>query len=509
MTADAERSRLTNNAILAVLQVVVATAVLFTLFRYLVHTLGAEAVGLWSLVTALTAPTKLGELGLGTTTMRFVAKHLARGGMGDAASAVTTATLTIAGIVLVVSVVAFPCLYWLLPLLTPSAAELSEARQLLPYVVLSIWLAAISNSIRSGLIGCHRADLASWTQMVAQLLWLAASVLLVPKMGLKGLALGQALQHAFFLTVGVYLLRQQLPGLRSCSSLWSRNRLSEMWVDGVMQQLVSLATLLGEPVAKVIIGHFGGLAILGFFEMANRFVGQVRLLLASANQVLVPYFTKLSETTKDGVTLSYVRNVRTMTLAGSILFSVVGVTLPFIGSIWVGKDVDIFVTVGLLLCVGWFVNLLSVPAFFANVSAGHLHINLFGQIATGLASAAVGVAVGFYFGVASVVGWPVGLVSGAVVVMWLSHRRQRLSIAAVFDIRSVAPLVLGSAVVVVGILSSRWLFPQHISYVGFLCSLALLACSWVPFLLLVPEGRALVVALVKRKSKQEYQQVLH
>ena len=73
-------NRLRANAFLSAIQVVIGAGVLFVLFRFIVQTLGTEAIGLWSLVMAVTTAVRLGELGLGASSIRFVPMHIARGG---------------------------------------------------------------------------------------------------------------------------------------------------------------------------------------------------------------------------------------------------------------------------------------------------------------------------------------------------------------------------------------------------------------------------------------------
>ena len=63
-------------------------------------------------------------------------------------------------------------------------------------------------------------------------------------------------------------------------------------------------TMLLDPLAKVLLSRFGGLSAVAYFEMANRMVSQARSLIASANQVLVPYYSKVAETTRGRIQMS-------------------------------------------------------------------------------------------------------------------------------------------------------------------------------------------------------------
>jgi O-antigen/teichoic acid export membrane protein len=51
---------------------------------------------------------------------------------------------------------------------------------------------------------------------------------------------------------------------------------------------VSISQLLYEPTTKILLSKYGGLGILGNYEMASRLVNQVRALIVNANQVVIP-----------------------------------------------------------------------------------------------------------------------------------------------------------------------------------------------------------------------------
>lgn len=64
---------------------------------------------------------------------------------------------------------------------------------------------------------------------------------------------------------------------------------------GANLQLVSVSQLLCDPVTKVLLIKFGGLAMTGVYEMANRMVLQFRALLVEGNRSIVPSIAALHE----------------------------------------------------------------------------------------------------------------------------------------------------------------------------------------------------------------------
>jgi O-antigen/teichoic acid export membrane protein len=51
--------------------------------------------------------------------------------------------------------------------------------------------------------------------------------------------------------------------------------------------------MLYDPITKALLTKFGGLSLVGYYEMANKLIYQIRSLKVSANQILVPAFADL------------------------------------------------------------------------------------------------------------------------------------------------------------------------------------------------------------------------
>jgi len=270
------------NAVFAVAQVVVASVTLFFLYRFLLATLGVDALGVWSLVAAATSLAGVSSLGLPGGTVRFVSKYLARGDATKAGAAAETATLSTAIAMALAALVFWPLSSWLVGLLVPSS-WVEQARQLLPFTLAALWLSSIGGAIYAGLDGCHRITVRSVATIVTQPLVLVLSLWAVPHMGLTGLAAAQLVQYSVWLALGWVLLRRYLPSISRIPRKWSRPMFLEMWRYGLNFQAISIVAMLLDPLSKALVSHFGSLAAVGYFEMANRLVVQVRALPVAAN----------------------------------------------------------------------------------------------------------------------------------------------------------------------------------------------------------------------------------
>jgi O-antigen/teichoic acid export membrane protein len=497
-SGDLEKGRIAPNAALAVVEVAVSGVTLLLLYRFLLNAVGIEALGVWSLVVSTTSLAGLSSMGLVGGTVRFVSKYLALMDGRGAASAAETAVVSVAGAMTLGVLALWPLATWLIGSIV-AAKWVDEARQLVPFALGSLWLQSVGGAIHSGLDGCHRAGTRSAITMCAQPLVLVFGVLLVPSMGLRGIAVSQLLQYLVWSVVGWFMLRRYLPNLQPVPVRWSREMFREMWRYGLNHQAITLLTVAANPLAKALLSRFGGLAALGYFEMANRLVLQVRGLLVAANQVLVPYYSKLAETTQGGVRAVYKRNAEAMMTLASLVFAGVIAMLPVISLLWIGRIEPLFLVSGVLLSVGWFTNSVSVPAYFANLGGGWITRNLVGHIVHTLSVAVLGFIGGELAGaVGCIAAYSVALAIQSGVVVGVFHRAEDVPLSDVVSAPAVRALVIGTVMAASGFS----FFVLSVRSVGVLAASLGSSCAvvtgWLLALRLIPEIRALVGSLARR-----------
>jgi hypothetical protein len=96
---------------------------------------------------------------------------------------------------------------------------------------------------------------------------------------------------------------------------------------------------------------------------------------------------------------------------------------PLISRLWIGTYTDAFILFADLLFVGWFLNMLSNPAYFAYLGIGVLRWNVAGHLVIGLLNGLLGVVLGWLYGATGVVvGFVIALILGSLVIA-LSYQR--------------------------------------------------------------------------------------
>jgi O-antigen/teichoic acid export membrane protein len=420
------RRTLARNALSATIQVIVTGAITFELYRFLNRHLTVAQIGIWSVVLAGAATGRLIDLGLGGGVVKFVAKYM---GENSRAQAGTTIQMALAGMAVLfcaASLSLFPLLNAGLALLIKDPSSLGQARALLPYALTTLVIGALSGVCLSALDGCQRMDLRAILGTTGSLVQLVSAYCLVPKLALLGLAIGQVIQSVAVFVAGISLLLKLVgPDLYDFSG-WRKSTFMELIRYGTGFQAAAFGQILFEPAVKAILTRYSGLEFTGYYEMANRMILQLRSLLVSGYQSLVPYVAGAlkSEEELRGI---YISSYRLLFFFAALGFGFVGLLLPFALQLWLGRFVARFTEIGELCLLGWALNTLNTPAYFIFLGIGKLRWPVLAHTVIGVFSAGLGIVFGRLFGGFGVLGAvAVVLAFGSQIVSYAFHVRHKI-----------------------------------------------------------------------------------
>jgi O-antigen/teichoic acid export membrane protein len=391
------------NALTTVGQTIASAAVLFFLYRFLIRTIGIDRLGIWSLVLATTSIVTLANQGFSTSIIKFVAQYAARDRMNDVSALIQTALISICAALALISVGLYPAARWALHMVLP-AAGFAEADAILPLALVSLWLNVLEGLLQAGFAGHELITVCNYLEVAGALTYLPLAFLLVPKHGLLGLAYAQAIQAAAILVITWLLLRKRLPALPIVPYRWSRVLFSEMASYGLHFQLITLSQALREPVTKLLIAKFGGLALTGLYEMAARAVFTLREIIVQANQVLVPTISRLQQRDPASIPALYRESYRLVFFLAFPGFALLTALSPLISRVWIGHLEAAFVEFVAILSAGWLVNVLSNPAYVVDLGTGALRWVSVGCVATAVLNAILGSLAGRFAGGIAVAG---------------------------------------------------------------------------------------------------------
>lgn len=416
---------LRRNAIWGLLEIGFAAVVLFLLYRLVLMQLGLQALGIWSLVLAATSLVRLGDVGAASGLGRFVAVAYSRGEGSKALAYIETAIITNTLLFGTVSLVLYWPLWHLLPLSIAAEPSLGQARALLPYALLSFTLLNVNGAMNGSVMGLQRADLKSGVTVISALLQLTVAALLTGREGLIGLALAQICQFAFALLAQWFIVLRQLHLSPRLPLHWDRTIFRELLGFGIKLQAASLLSFLYEPAVKFVLSSLGGLGSLGLFELAQKVVQQVRQVIVGPSQILMPAFAHFDDKGGREVRNLYEKAVAMSILTGVPLMTALALSSPIIGWLLIGHVDHRFVAFVLMLCVGWFLNLVAAPAYLLGVGTGRVGWNIWGHVLTTFGGPSLGFVFGHIAGANGVVaGAMLMLATGSLFSMFMNCAAQ-------------------------------------------------------------------------------------
>src|SRR5215217_3687047 len=114
--------------------------------------------------------------------------------------------------------------------------------------------------------------------------------------------------------------------------------------------------------------------------MASRLVQQLRNVIVSAAQALVPAVSDLHEREPARLRALYLDVYGLVFVLAFPVFALLAVAAPFVGELWVGRAGTAFVPYTRILIAAWLANILSAPAYFFSLGRGTLGWNVTGHL---------------------------------------------------------------------------------------------------------------------------------
>ena len=402
-------SRLARNGVLSALQIVVATAGMFLVYRDVSVLLGLAALGAWSICLSLATPIAIFDAGASDAVVRQVASRMAVGEKSASLHVLRTALAicTIGGLVGAV-ILALPV--WLFASHFTSVSHM-QLPGLLSAAFAVMFLNMLGLACTGTLEGLERYDLKFAVSLVSVAVLVLSSQYLISRFALYGLALAFVLQAASnFVLSFVFASRALHVGSSSVSppSLATARELARV---GFPVKAFGFVSLVIEPLTKLLIGHFGTLHLVGVYEVASRVVMQVRLLIVGATQVALPRMMRAASSGVDASRAVHTFTVRANAWACVTGFSLLALSFPWLLRMVTGRDDHETIVFALLLLLGWVTNALSAPFFFRNVATLKVRriwvsawiiagVNLTAGLALGALFGAIGVVIALTLGVA-------------------------------------------------------------------------------------------------------------
>jgi O-antigen/teichoic acid export membrane protein len=205
--------------------------------------------------------------------------------------------------------------------------------------------------------------------------------------------------------------------------LWDKKLFKEMFSYSIHLQLSSLMSMMLEPISKLLLGYFGTMSSVGYFEMANRLVMQIRNVVVNANQALVPMLSK-SHTNNENLTISYLKTLKVLFVVSLVGYSFVAFLTPFVSKIWVGSYEKDFIYFTYIILFSLGINTLAGAAYFTNMATGDVRFNTQSQAIMGIYNIFLAIVFGYYFSAYGVVtSYALSIIIGSLWLIYNFYKR--------------------------------------------------------------------------------------
>lgn len=363
-----------RNAIFSVGQSVVALVCLFAVYRLLISEVGLERLGVWSLLLAASVFVRVGDVSGASALARFVASSLRADSTGSPRDYVHTVMATN----IAMNAVFAAAIYLAAPLALPlmiGPEHLAEAQMLVPFTILIMMLGAFAAGVTSAIDGAHRADQRAVIMTGANLIYLAAAWFWIPRFGVVGFALAQALQWCVVIVLGWIALRRHVEGLGWFPHRWNRAVFAETAAYALKLNAMGIMMMLFDPLAKLGFNIAGGPVMVAHYELATRLVTQIRGLVVAGATPLTPAFAgfKGPQDPAFGAMLEKATRISALAAVATALLSLAGA--PLMSLVLLGKIDPEVLRMNTALTFGWSVNLLCLGFYMAAQGVGVVRWN--------------------------------------------------------------------------------------------------------------------------------------
>ena len=402
-------------------EVIGSSLVLYVIYRVVVHRLGLEALGIWTLVVSATSVARMADVGAASGLSRYIAMEIAAPGNNRGAMPwIQTAFWINLILYSTLAAILYLPAYWGLARITTGPAT-ETARALLPYSIASFTLASISGVGSAALTGFGRGDLKSKLTLVGLAVQAVTVLLLIKPLGLIGVAVAQVIQSLAML-VGSWMLIRRLDAGGS-SAYWPfrnhRSAFRALIGFGTRLQGLNILTFMFDPATKFVFSATGGLASVALYEIASRTILQVRQLVVMPAQNLTPLYAAVDRSRPQDLARVYSETSAYTMLTAAAAMGATFVCSPLLSYVWLAKMDRIFIIFTMILSSAWFINIVATPSYLLGIALGHLRWNVVGTVVFALGAPLLGYLLHPFGGqIGVVVGIAIGAAAGGIITIW-------------------------------------------------------------------------------------------
>jgi O-antigen/teichoic acid export membrane protein len=320
----------------------VTIAATYVLTPFIIHTLGREGYGTWTLITAMTGYMTLLSLGVPMACVRYVAEHAAAKDSHRVNQAIGSCLGLYLGIGVVSLIIGAVVTSLLTTLYNIPVAWRWEAQMACAVVVLQV-SAGFVGLLPEGIMYAHHNFVArNAVRIIAVMLRLGLTVgLLAMHASLVLLALVQLTVLLFDFTASLILVRRLYPNVRVALADFDWGMVRTIFSFSMFVLLLSAGARLSFETDALVIGAYLGIGVIPFYAVANSLVIYLMDFMTAIAAVVSPMATKLNTEGRRAelidMFLKWLKVSVSLTLMAGLFLLVLG---PRFIAWWIGPEFE-------------------------------------------------------------------------------------------------------------------------------------------------------------------------
>jgi O-antigen/teichoic acid export membrane protein len=318
--------------------IVATVAATYVLTPFVIHTLGQEGYGTWTLITAMTGYMSLLALGVPMASVRYLAQDIAAGDAGNMNRTIGTCVglylmIGVAALVIGGALAAAFALFFEIP--SAIYAEAIAAFFLMVVTVAAGFVGLLPEGI---MFAHHEFVVRNLVRIGGVLLRLCLTVgALMLSTSLIVLAAVQVVVLAFDVGVSWWLIRRRYPRVRISVADFDRRVLRRIFSFSMYALLLSAGARLTFETDALVIGAFMDVRSIPYYVVANSLIVYVMDFVVAIAAVVSPMATKLNTEGGIGELREMFLRWSKVALSLSVL---AGVFLIVMGPSFIGQWID-------------------------------------------------------------------------------------------------------------------------------------------------------------------------
>lgn len=353
------RKELFRNSASGVIRTLVRILLAIVTIPLFIQKLGTEGFGIFALVSVMGNLQSLSNVGITYSLVKFLAEQ----GKSDESNR----DILVAGIILIcllVPVIALGFIFKhviLIGILNVPQGLIGQASCLYDFFLLANAPLLLGQIFTSMLDAQQKVHLSNLLQIIYSILyWTFILVAIFAGAGLDGVG-GALLLNSllwFFLSL---LTAWHIWGKPSVSRFRANfgHHVKKQFSYGLKMYTSGILSLFFEPVTKIMVSHFVGVADVGFYDIAVRIKNYIGGVLSSGLYPLYPMIANLRDKVKIRLLVHDIEQKSFLLVLPMIVFAILAVK-PFIG-LWIGRNVNSISNSTVIILVSYLVSSTSIP----------------------------------------------------------------------------------------------------------------------------------------------------